>query len=45
MKKCKEEMGLLSPKKKEETIVTKPKRKRKTRRSANFVPEEKICYM
>ncbi|XP_043793779.1 golgin subfamily A member 6-like protein 22 [Apis laboriosa] len=45
VKKCKEQMGLLSPKKKEETIVTKPKRKRKTHRYAKFVPEEKICYV
>lgn len=38
-------MGLLSPKKKEETIVTKPKKKRKTHRNAKFVTEEKICYV
>ncbi|KAK1129447.1 hypothetical protein K0M31_019174 [Melipona bicolor] len=42
---CKREMGLIQPKKKGETIIEKPKRKRRMRRCTKFVPEDKICYL
>ncbi|XP_017794606.1 PREDICTED: trichohyalin-like [Habropoda laboriosa] len=45
VEECKKEMGLIVPKKKGETIDTKPKRRRVPRVCTKYVPEEKILYL